>query len=550
MSYSAVIGKLETLKKNLTENKSSVDKIDLDGSWKGSAHDKQSSNIKDLGSGVDSQVSNIESLITAMKAADLYDAAKKDYETAQTNRNGLDKEAENYQSLFDGYTSTMNDAQETMEEQKKAAESALGAVGDSYESKLSDISTTDLKDTTFVVLSSAVAELAPDTVDVDKNASQASEWSNIGNSSSSGSYSGSYGGSSGGHSSSGSGGGSGSGPYVSDDAVQNYVVEKIDMSNVPDAPKETICAANCSLNVKSSSKAIKSKFSKETVEIVTKHANDFNYSNFRKIIKNDEDFENYCKNVLGGVFAKWTGKNKRGEGKTASEFQEIGEYVFGLMTIWGFDYCNGDPGHYGKYGANNKDVASNAFYPAGVYNSKGKNDNTNGKNIDTICAGTTKDGINMTVNCNYGMDYLYKKAGILGQNGCPNSTCSVGSLAKYAQKHGDGLKTNVSELKVGDLIECYREGVPTSAVTVGNAGNLNDKYSWYHVCCVGEVEKNAKGETTAVVLYEAGHRFTNSGNFKHRIEINNGNLRKLGSYGSGWVGIGMGLTQDSYTTAK
>ena len=547
MSYADVIGNLKTLKDNLTDNKSSVDKVDLDGSWKGSAHDKQASNVKNLGSGVDSQISNIDSLITALTAADAYDEAKEEYDTALKNRNGLDSKASDYASAYKSYSDAMDAADKTMTEKQTAAEAAIGAIGDSYESSLSDVSTTDLKNTTFVVLSSAISELAPDVVE-NKDASPASDWSNLGtNNSGSRSYGGSSGGSSGGGS---HGGGGGSGPYVSDDAVQNYVVEKIDMSNVPPAPKETICAANCSLNVKSSSKAITAKFSKETQEIVTKHANDFNYANFRDIIKNDEDFEKYCKDVLGGVFAKWTGKDKRGEGKTASEFQEIGEYVFGLMTIWGFDYCNGDPSKYGKFGANNKNVASNAFYPFGVYASKGKNNNTDGKNIDTICAGTQKDGINMTVNCNYGMDYLYKKAGILGKNGCPNSTCSVGSLAKYAEKHGDGLKTNVSTLKVGDLIECYREGVPTSAATVSNAGNLNDKYNWYHVCCVGEVEKNAKGETTAIVLYEAGHRFTNSGNFKHRIEIDNGNLRKLGSYGSGWVGIGMGLTQDSYTTGK
>ena len=548
MAYGDVIGKLKTLKENLTSNKSSLDKVDLDGSWKGPAHDKQASNVKELAGGVDSQVSNIESLITALEAADAYDKAKDEYDTALSNRNGLDSKADNYSSLYKDYSDKMTAADTEMKKQKEAAEGAIGAIGDSYESTLSDISTTEVDTTTFVKLSSAISELAPDVVET-PNATPASDWSNLGtNSSSSGNYSSSGSYSNGGSSSSGGGGGSSSGPYVSDDAVKNYVVDKIDMSNVPDAPKETICAANCSLNVKSTSKAITSKFSKQTQEIVTKHANDFNYSNFREIIGGDEDFEKYCKDVLGGVFAKWVGKKKTGAGKTASEFQEIGEYVFGLMTIYGFDYCNGDPSHYGKYGANNKNVASNAFYPSGVYNSKGKNNNTDGKNIDTICAGTQKDGINMTVNCNYGMDYLYKKAGILGKNGCPNSTCSVGSLAKYAQSKGDGLKTNVSTLKVGDLIECYREGVPTSAATVANAGNLNNKYNWYHVCCVGEVEKNAAGETTAIVLYEAGHRFTNSGNFKHRIEIDNGNLRKLGSYGSGWVGIGMGLTQDSYTT--
>ena len=84
-------------------------------------------------------------------------------------------------------------------------------------------------------------------------------------------------------------------PYVSVEAVPNYVVEKIDMSNVPDAPEDTICAANTNLNVKSKKKGITSTFSKQTQEIVTKHANDFKYDNFKSIIGGDEDFKNYCK---------------------------------------------------------------------------------------------------------------------------------------------------------------------------------------------------------------------------------------------------------------
>ena len=64
------------------------------------------------------------------------------------------------------------------------------------------------------------------------------------------------------------------------------------------------------------------------------------------------------------------------------------------------------------------------------------------------------------------------------------------------------------------------------------------------------VEKNAAGQTVAVVLYDAGHRFTNGGNFKYRVELNNGNLRSLGDYGNRWVGINMNLTQDSYTTVS
>ena len=165
MSYSADIEKLNKLKSSLTDNKSSVDKVDLDGSWKGSAHDKQASNVKNLGSGVDSQISNIDSLITALTAADAYDEAKEEYDTALKNRNGLDSKASDYASAYKSYSDAMDAADKTMTEKQTAAEAAIGAIGDSYESSLSDVSTTDLKDTTFVVLSSAVSELAPDVVE-------------------------------------------------------------------------------------------------------------------------------------------------------------------------------------------------------------------------------------------------------------------------------------------------------------------------------------------------------------------------------------------------
>ena len=192
MSYSADIEKLNKLKSSLTDNKSSVDKVDLDGSWKGSAHDKQASNVKNLGSGVDSQISNIDSLITALTAADAYDEAKEEYDTALKNRNGLDSKASDYASAYKSYSDAMDAADKTMTEKQTAAEAAIGAIGDSYESSLSDVSTTDLKNTTFVVLSSAISELAPDVVE-NKDASPASDWSNLGtNNSGSRSYGTSY----------------------------------------------------------------------------------------------------------------------------------------------------------------------------------------------------------------------------------------------------------------------------------------------------------------------------------------------------------------------
>ena len=158
----------------------------------------------------------------------------------------------------------MEDAQKTMEKQKKAAEAALGSVGDSYESKLSDISTTDLKDTTFVVLSSAVAELAPDAVDVDKNASQASEWSNIGNSSSSGSYSGSYGGTFGSSHGGASGGGSSSSSSEKDDKDSSTSSSKRD--EIVDVTDQLNDMGYVSVEIGEDDKCAKSLFENEDFE--------------------------------------------------------------------------------------------------------------------------------------------------------------------------------------------------------------------------------------------------------------------------------------------
>ena len=540
MAYSSDITKLNSYL-------SSISNVDLKTNfdWEGSAKAKQVQIINGLKSELDNQKGFVETLIVALSAIDAYDSNKTEYDKICSAIGNLDTNAENYNSVRQSYESSKNAYKAEMDRCKNQADIALRKINSSYSNKLNNITVTKAVDTTIDLLPSGLfdrtlkatentKEKTPVLTSNNNNISTTStptySSSNY-NYSSSPSYS-SY-----------------ITPHVTSSSPGNYVVETIDMSNVPPAPTERICAANTNLNIKSTRKDITSCFSKETQDIVSRHANDFNYSNFRNYIKNDEDFEKYCKEVLGGVFAKWVGKNKKGEGKTASEFQEIAEYVFGLMVMYGFDYCNGKAEKYGKFGADNKEVASNAFYPEGVYNSESKENCTNGANIDEICAGTTKDGINMTTNCNYGMDYLYHKAGILGVDGAPDSSCAVGSLARYAQSKGGGVTTNASELKVGDLIQCYRNDVPSSAATVDNAGNLKD-YNWYHVCCVGEVEKNAAGQTVAVVLYDAGHRFTNGGNFKYRVELNNGNLRSLGDYGNRWVGINMNLTQDSYTTVS
>lgn len=539
MAYSGDISKLEACLSAI--NAVSLE-VNFSSAWEGKAYQKQNELITNLNSSLKELLEQVTKLIEALSKIDEFHNKENIFNNYVNLLQGMNSDDSNYIN----YNNLKNTAYQEMNNCKDSAVNLLNGISDSYSSAINSIGATNVVSTSVSLLPNSL--FSAGVTAVQSNDDSSKDWTDtvpaavVVSSSVS-------------HNSTNTGGvslrvssGGSTQPYVSVEAIPNYVVEKIDMSNVPDAPEDTICAANTNLNVKSKKKGITSTFSKQTQEIVTKHANDFNYENFKSIIGGDEDFKNYCKNVLGGVFAKWVGKKKKGEGTTASEFQEIAEYVFGLMVLYGFDYCNGDPGHYGKYGANNASVASNAFYPSGVYNSPGKNDNTNGGNIDAICAGTQKDGVNMTTNCNYGMDYLYRKAGILGENGAPKSSCAATALLKYASENGGGITTRVDQLQVGDLIQIYNGPVSEADAMSGDVSRWKKNGNWYHVCCVGEVEKNEAGETVAVVLYDAGHRFTNSGDFKYRVELDPNNTRNLGDYSNTWVGINLGvIEQDSYT---
>ena len=259
---------------------------------------------------------------------------------------------------------------------------------------------------------------------------------------------------------------------------------------------------------------VTSKFSAETQKIVEAHINDFNYSDFSLKMEAYGGYEKYLAQ-LGGVFAKYAGDSRKFNVKTAGDLQACAEYVFGLMTIYGFDYCNGTASKYKKWRANDG-ITADAFYPKGVTNGNKKR-LPSPRRIDPICAGKTSGGPNMTTNCNYSVDYLFYKAGLFGGSGQPTNSCSYSSMVS---KHGAKIISNPKDLQVGDIIECFRTKI-TNYKSPGSWKN------WYHVCVVGEVNKSAG----TITLYQTGSYFTNSGNYKQTIKISNGLPY------TGWAGI-------------
>lgn len=235
----------------------------------------------------------------------------------------------------------------------------------------------------------------------------------------------------------------------------------------------------------------------ETEKIIKAHQADFNSSNWESYLKAHGGYTGYLKQ-LGGVFAKWNGKTA--SVKTAAQFQEIAQYVFGLMAIYGFNY-NNDKTHV-RWGG------GSPFYPSAG------DGRCNWGRIDVLCSSRDKD---KTTNCNYGIDSLYYKAGIM-----PGA---VDYSYRY-KFHARNFKVirKKEDLRIGDLVHFFH-GTVTS-------DNPDTWTGWGHVACVGE----KRGST--VIMYDSGRRFIGSGNFKIEFKVDGSN-RPAGDYDNydGWAGI-------------
>lgn len=234
-------------------------------------------------------------------------------------------------------------------------------------------------------------------------------------------------------------------------------------------------------------------FSAETKRIIMEHMNDFNeytYSSFMK--KFPGGYDGYMQS-LGGVFAKYGGKGKKIQINNAGDLQEAAEFVWGLFSIWGFDYWNG--GFFEPWGKEEEfpGLYKSAYYPG----HKLKGGWTQG-NINDICSNASKA---KRTNCNAGIDsFLW--------------TTTLENPG-YGTKDKSGKRIDKKEdLQVGDLIHFY--------------GDMEEN-DWHHVAIVGEID-HATGQ---VILYDSGSRFIKSGRYKIPLGVGPGT--KYSNYKK-WVG--------------
>ena len=244
-------------------------------------------------------------------------------------------------------------------------------------------------------------------------------------------------------------------------------------------------------------------FSPETRQIIMNHINDFNENNFDEFMRNfPGGYDGYMQS-LGGVFAKYGGKGKSIEVQNAGDFQEAAEFVWGLFSIWGFDYWNAST--YWPWG---KDEEFDGLYDSAYYTSHrytGTGWGSGQGNINDVCS--TSSRVKRT-NCNAGIDTFLWTTNL-------NSTSGNGYGTR--DKSGERID-NVEDLQVGDLIHFYHDSNETD---------------WGHVAIVGEVDHS----TGEVFLYDSGNRFIRTGRYKIPFITEPGGVPK-GKYDTyeKWVG--------------
>ena len=242
---------------------------------------------------------------------------------------------------------------------------------------------------------------------------------------------------------------------------------------------------------------VQSSFDAATMSTIEAHLNDFNYSNFSA-----SSAPGYIKS-LGGVFSKYYGQEVHVT--TAGELQEVSEYVFGLMYLYGFDYYNGQK--YCKWGGSCGSPGSgtnDGFYPPGVtHTSDGLSGPTS--NFDKLITGGSE--VNMTTNCNWTVDMVYYKAGLFGGNGQPSGSAGFKSMGRNYE-----IISDINDLQVGDIVHFFHNSIDKT--------NPDTWSGWYHVAFIGEVNKR-DGTITG---YDGGSYFTNNRNYKWVAKASSGEL--------------------------
>ena len=223
-------------------------------------------------------------------------------------------------------------------------------------------------------------------------------------------------------------------------------------------------------------------FTEGTEAIVEAHMNDFDYHSFDSFMSSHGGAANYVRS-LGGVFEKYCGVPTQVQ--SAGQFQEVAEYVMGLMTIWGPDYHGGGGDH--KFNGNHgKGDQYGRFYSGSkIHHWKF------GFDIEKVYF---HDKEHIMTDCGCGCSYIMYKAGLLKEKQYAGQDEKSEARHRIDVSRGGAIITRKEDLQVGDIVQMSK---------------TKHESGWKHVCVIGEIYPDG-----TIITYDTGNRYVNSGNYK------------------------------------
>ncbi len=254
-------------------------------------------------------------------------------------------------------------------------------------------------------------------------------------------------------------------------------------------------------------------FPSEVNAIINAHRYDFDVNTFNKVISAYGGYTKYVKS-LGGIFTKYGGV-RNAKIKTEKEFGELADYVWGMMNMYGFEYSNHSAS--GKHWGGSKIADDGFYYPKRndssymkkiksttnvAYPGSPKDSKTYAKvlplSIEDVLAG---NGQAMAIQCTGGVTLLFKKTGLIPQDGYSMEYEFYPYYTNPKEKRYYRQKMNAKMTK----------NMPTSQMKVGDVIGFFNGNSYEHVAVVGKADSNS------ITVYDSGSaKFTKkrSGTFK------------------------------------
>ena len=147
MTYSNYATKINNETNIIEQILTSISQIELYSSWEGDASKKQLTNLTNILNDKNTQLHNLEDLISVLLLLDEYDSEKKLTKEYETNINNLNTEDPNYQTNKDRLISLKNKSVNKYESLKQQIEEKLSNISTRYSEQYVDLPPTTVENT-------------------------------------------------------------------------------------------------------------------------------------------------------------------------------------------------------------------------------------------------------------------------------------------------------------------------------------------------------------------------------------------------------------------